>query len=106
MDFAKLNLNDFMFFETFKEDIDNFREIFGEPAAEKLALDIIYYGVTGKRKTRKEDVNDTHNTLMINIQIHIDKSRERFERAVMRAESNISKQRYTKRVKNKSWKPK
>lgn len=29
---------DFMFFETFKESIDDFREVFGDTEAEKLVL--------------------------------------------------------------------
>lgn len=84
----------FMFFETFKEDIDNFRKMFGVEEAEKLALDIIYYGVTGERKTKKDEVNPAHNILMINIQIHIDKSKERFERAIKENEKNELKKRY------------
>lgn len=96
--------DDFMFFETFKEDIDNFREMFGDTEAEKLALDIIYYGITGKRKTKKEEVNEIHNILMINIQIHIDKSKERFERAVNENERNKSKQKYSRKKKTMLWK--
>ena len=34
--------DDFMFFETFKDDIDNYRKVYGEEKAEKLLLDIIY----------------------------------------------------------------
>lgn len=80
--------DDFMFFETFKEDIENFRKEFGDEAAEELALDIIYYGVTGQRKSKKEDVDDIHNILMINTQIHIDKSKERLERSIKNSEEN------------------
>lgn len=90
--------DDFMFFETFKEDIDNFRKTFGDEEAEKLALDIIYYGVTGERKTEKEEVNDIHNILLLhNIQIHIDKSKERFERAVKENEKEKWRNKYPKR---------
>lgn len=93
--------DDFMFFETFKEDIDNFREVFGDEKAEKLALDIIYYGVTGERKTRKDEVNDIHNILLLhNIQIHIDKSKERFERAVKENEKEKRGRNYPKRNKS------
>ena len=57
----------------------------------ELALDIIHYGITGKRKMKKEEVNAVHNSLMIQIQTHIDKSQERFERAVKENESNKRK---------------
>ena len=90
----------FMFFETFKEDIENFRKEFGDDAAEELALDIIYYGVTGKRKSKKDDVNDIHNILMINIQIHIDKSKERLERTIKEAEENKWRKRRMGKKKN------
>ncbi len=92
--------DDFMFFETFKEDIDNFREIFGEAEAEKLALDILHYGVTGKRKMKKEEVHPVHNSLMVHIQIHIDKSKERFERAVKENEANKRKNWNTRNKKS------
>jgi len=95
--------DDFMFFETFKEDIDNFRKEFGDTAAEKLALDIIYCGVKGERKTKKEDVNFIHNILLEhNIKIHIDKSRERFERAKEENERNKWKKKYPRRNKTMS----
>lgn len=74
--------DDFMFFETFKNDIEECRKLFGDEVAENLALDIIYYGVTGKRIFEENDVHDAHNLLMINIQIHIDKSKENFERSI------------------------
>lgn len=85
--------DNFMFFETFKEDIDNIRKVLGDEAAEKLALDIIYYGVTGKRKTKPDEVNSIHNILMINIQLHIDKSKERYERAVEELENDKHKKK-------------
>ena len=91
---------DFMFFETFKDDIDNVRKEYGNDAAEVLALDIIYYGVTGERKSKKEDVNDVHNFLMINIQLHINKSKERLERSIEEAEEKKwrSQRRYRKKT--------
>lgn len=92
--------DDFMFFETFKEDIDNFRDVFGNEKAEILALDIIYYGVTGERRTKKDDVEYVHNILMDhNIKIHIDKSRERFERTKEENERNKWKKKYSTRNK-------
>ncbi len=95
--------DDFMFFETFKEDIDNFREVYGDDKAELLALDIIHYGVTGKRKTKKDEVEDIHNILMdYNIKIHIDKSRERFERAKEENEKSKWKKKYSRRIKTMS----
>lgn len=90
----------FMFFQTFKEDIESFRKAFSDDEAEELALDIIYYGVTGKRKTKKEDVNYIHNILMINIQTHIDKSKERLKRAINESEENKWRKRRTRKKKN------
>lgn len=90
--------DDFMFFETFKESIDDFREVFGDTEAEKLALDVIFYGVTGERKTKEGEVNDIHNSLFKHsIKIHIDKSKERFERAVEENEKKKWKNRRSKR---------
>ena len=94
--------DDFMFFETFKEDIDNFRKAFGDEKAEVLALDIIYYGITGTRKTQKEDVNEIHNILLMNIQLHIDKSKERYKRAVIENERNKFKKKYSSKKKSSS----
>ena len=72
----------FMFYETFKEGIDEVRRQDGETAAEKLALDIIYFGVTGKRKTEKTEANLLHNALMISYEKSIDKSKEHLKRAI------------------------
>ncbi len=95
--------DDFMFFETFKDDIDNFQKVFGDTAAEILALDIIYYGVKGERKTKKEDVDYVHNILMEhNIKIHIDKSKERFERAKEENEKSKWKKKNQRRIKTMS----
>lgn len=87
----------FMFYETFKEGIDEVRRQDGETAAEKLALDIINYGVTGKRKTEKKDVNLLHNALMISYQQSIDKSKEHKERAIKDAEKVEWYRTYRKR---------
>lgn len=72
----------FMFYETFKEGIDEVRRHDGEKAAEVLALDIIYYGVRGRRKSEKADVGLIHNALMISYQPSIDKAKEHKERAI------------------------
>ena len=92
-----MNHDDFMFFESFKEDIENYREEFSDDAAENLALDVIYYGVTGKRKFNEEDVNDIHNILMIHIQIHIDKSKERLRRSIKESEYRRKKRRFERK---------
>ena len=76
---------DFMFYETFKEDIDNVRNLYGEEEAELYALDLVYYGVRGIRKTKKSDVSTLHNALLISAQRSIDKSREHKERAIEEA---------------------
>ncbi len=87
--------DDFMFFETFKDDIDNYRKVYGEEKAEKLLLDIIYYGVTGERKTKPEEVEAIHNILLTHsIQLHIDKSKERYNRAIKEKEQHPYKKRY------------
>ena len=72
----------FMFYETFKEGIDEVRRQFGEKAAEDFALDIINYGVRGKRRSEKKDVNLLHNTLMISYQQSIIKSKEHLKRVI------------------------
>ena len=71
-----------MFYETFKDGIDEVRRQINEKAAENLALDIIYYGVDGKRKIEKTDANLLHNALMISYEKSIDKSKEHLKRAI------------------------
>lgn len=96
------NHENFMFYETFKEDIESYREVYGDDAAEKLAMDIIYYGVTGKRKLKENDVSDIHNLLMINIQTHIDKSKEHLERVIKINEFEVEKWMKSRKRKKKS----
>lgn len=76
----------FMFYETFKEGIDEVKRQFGEKAAEDLAIDIIYYGVDGKRITKNTDVSSLHNALMISYQSSIDKSKEHYKRVIKETE--------------------
>lgn len=76
----------FMFYETFKEGIDEVRRQIGEEAAEDLALDIIYYGVDGKRIIEKADASLLHKALMISYQQSIDKSKEHKARAINESE--------------------
>lgn len=76
----------FMFYETFKEGIDEVRRQIGEEAAENLALDIIYYGIDGERIFKKADVSLLHNALMISYQQSIDKSKEHKARAIKESE--------------------
>lgn len=76
----------FMFYETFKEGIDEVRRQISEEAAENLALDIIYYGIDGKRIVEKANASLLHNALMISYQQSIDKSKEHKARAIKESE--------------------
>ena len=42
-------MKSFMFYNSYRVCIDNIRTLLGDEAAEKLALEIVHYGVTGER---------------------------------------------------------
>ena len=94
-------LYDFMFYETFYEDIQTAEKLYGKEAAKKFAMAILRFGVT---REKSSPIQPGIDAVLEDIYAKIDKSRQNFERTAKYLESRKPKaaRGVSSKAKNKS----